>query len=55
MSFYRATVSDVVRFREDGYVIVRNLLTPEEVDLLSRVARADKHLAETAYGREDAK
>ncbi len=55
MSFYRPTVSDVARFREDGYVIVRHLLTPEEVDLLSRVARADKHLAETAYGREDAK
>jgi ectoine hydroxylase len=55
MSFYRPSVFDVARFREDGYVIVRNLLTPEEVDLLSRVARADKHLAETAYGREDAK
>ena len=55
MSFYRPSVVDVARFREDGYVIVRGLLTPEEVDLLNRVARADKHLAETAYGREDAK
>lgn len=55
MSYYRASALDVARFREDGYVIVRNLLTPTEVDLLNRVARADKHLAETAYGREDAK
>ncbi len=55
MNFFRATLSDVARFRDDGYVIVRGLLTPEEVDLLNKVARADKHLAETAYGRQDAK
>lgn len=55
MSFFRASVSDVARFRDDGYVIVRGLLTPEEVDLLNKIARADKHLAETAYGRQDSK
>jgi len=55
MTFYRPTLDDVARFRDDGYVIVRNLLTPAEVELLNRVARADKHLAESAYGREDAK
>ena len=55
MNFYRPTLDDVARFRDDGYVIVRNLLTPAEVELLNRVARADKHLAESAYGREDAK
>lgn len=55
MSFYRVSNTDVARFREDGYVIVRNLLTRQEVELLNHVARADKHLAESAYGREDAK
>ena len=54
MPWYRPTDDDIQQFQEDGFVIVRNLLSSEEVVLLSQVARADKHLAETAYGRQDA-
>lgn len=41
-------------FRDDGFVIVRALLLPEETDLLGRIARKDKQLADSAYGRKDA-
>ncbi|MEZ6065398.1 MAG: phytanoyl-CoA dioxygenase family protein [Planctomycetaceae bacterium] len=41
-------------FSRDGYVIVRGLLSAEEVSRLSAIARADKALAESTYGRQDA-
>lgn len=40
-------------FQQDGFVIVPNLLDKAETELLSRIARADKEMAESAYGRED--
>lgn len=46
--------NEVQAFRENGYVVVDRLLSAEEVELLSRVARADKALAESTYGRKDA-
>ena len=45
---------EIVTFRDDGYVVVRNLLSRQETDLLAHIARRDKHLAESAYGRRDA-
>mgnify|MGYP002622977218 FL=1 len=41
-------------FHRDGFVIVRGLLNDEETRLLGQIARADKELADSAYGREDA-
>ncbi|MBX3443976.1 MAG: phytanoyl-CoA dioxygenase family protein [Planctomyces sp.] len=49
----RPTAEDIARFQQAGFVIVRNLLVPEEAELLGRIARADKRLAESAYGRQD--
>jgi hypothetical protein len=46
--------SEVDAFLRDGYVIVRGLLTREEVTLLGRIARADTQLAQSTYGRKDA-
>ncbi|AMV16873.1 phytanoyl-CoA dioxygenase family protein [Planctomyces sp. SH-PL14] len=54
MPWFRPTDDDRAQFERDGFLIVRSLLSTEEVILLSQVARADKHLAETAYGRKDA-
>ena len=45
---------DVPRFQRDGFVIVRGLLTGDETDLLGAVARADREMALSAYGRKDA-
>ncbi len=44
----------VSAYHRDGYVIVRGMFDAEEIDLLSRTARADKALDENAVGREDA-
>lgn len=41
-------------FERDGFVIVRGLLSDEETGLLGQIARRDKELAESAYGRKDA-
>jgi len=45
--------SEIDTFCRDGFVIIPNLLSKSETELLSQVARADKAMAETAYGRED--
>ena len=42
------------QFLDDGFVIVRGLLTAEETAWLGRIARRDRELAESAYGRRDA-
>jgi ectoine hydroxylase len=54
MSFYRPKPDDIARFQNDGFLIVSGLLTPDEARLLGQIARADKQLAESAYGRKDA-
>ncbi len=41
-------------FLRDGFVIIRELLNREEVDLLGKIARADQALSQSAYGRKDA-
>ncbi|TWT56936.1 Phytanoyl-CoA dioxygenase (PhyH) [Thalassoglobus neptunius] len=45
--------SEKQKFLSDGFVVVPQLFTPEEVSLLSEVARMDQKLSESAYGRED--
>jgi ectoine hydroxylase-related dioxygenase (phytanoyl-CoA dioxygenase family) len=52
--FFHLASDDVRRFSEDGYVVARGLLTSDETDLLGHIARADKALADSAYGRQDA-
>lgn len=42
------------RFETDGFVVIEQLLNNEEATLLGEVARADRELALSAYGREDA-
>lgn len=54
MSFFRLTDADLAVFHRDGYLVARGLLTAEETDLLSRIARADNELADSSYGRKDA-
>lgn len=47
------TSDELARFRQNGYVIVDQLLSPDETDWLSRIARADRDVEESAYGRHD--
>jgi ectoine hydroxylase-related dioxygenase (phytanoyl-CoA dioxygenase family) len=53
MPFFKSTDADLATFHRDGYLIARGLLTADETDLLSRIARADRELAESTYGRKD--
>jgi ectoine hydroxylase len=41
------------RYREDGFVLVRAMFDPAEIELLRRSAKADKALDDHAYGRAD--
>ncbi len=52
MSF-TATDTHVRQFQEDGYVITEHLFDAEDMDLLRRVARADRAMEETAASRRD--
>ncbi|MCA9046020.1 MAG: hypothetical protein KDA69_16955, partial [Planctomycetaceae bacterium] len=45
---------DLEQFLEDGFLVIDGLLDASEVDLLSRIARADCELQRIAYGRADA-
>jgi hypothetical protein len=51
----RFTLSDgqAAAFEADGYLMVKSLLSAEENDLLSRIARADHKLAQQAWTRHD--
>ncbi len=49
-----ASVTDEIeQFERDGFIVIDGLLSSSEVELLSRIARADKELSESSYGRED--
>jgi hypothetical protein len=54
MSYFRATDSEVRQFPDDGFIVARSLLSPEETRLLGDIARADTELAASTYGRKDA-
>src|SRR5207237_271493 len=45
--------SQLAQFHRDGYLIVEQLFDREEIDLLSRIARADHPLEQQAASRRD--
>ena len=45
--------TDVRRYHEDGYVVIKGLLEPEETGLLARAAREDRVLDQHSFGRAD--
>ena len=45
--------TEVLDYHRDGYVVVKGLLDPEEVALLSRAAREDRVLDQHSFGRAD--
>ena len=40
-------------YAEDGFVLVKGMLEPTEVELLGRAAREDRVLDQHSYGRAD--
>lgn len=53
MPHFRVSPEQTAAFRRDGFFVVPQLLDAEEVDLLSRTARADRELLSTAASRAD--
>ncbi|MCC6729641.1 MAG: phytanoyl-CoA dioxygenase family protein [Chthonomonadales bacterium] len=53
MSAPHLTDEQAAAFERDGFVVVPGLFDSEEVDLLSRIARADHGLAQQAINRHD--
>ena len=53
MSGFEVTDEQVGRFHEDGYLIVEHMFDAEAMDVLLRVARADRNVAQ-AGGPQDA-
>jgi ectoine hydroxylase len=43
----------VQQYHEDGYLLVRGLLSPAEIDLLGRTAREDRVLDQHSFGKAD--
>ena len=53
MSFWKLQAHHETQFHQDGFVIARQLLDTNEIDLLGQIARADQALKQSSYGRED--
>lgn len=53
MSAFLPSPAHVIKFREQGFLVVNDLLDAEEVDLLRKIARADHELETSAASRAD--
>jgi ectoine hydroxylase len=47
------TQEDLRRYREDGFLVVKGMLSAKEVELLGRTAREDRVLDQHSFGRAD--
>jgi hypothetical protein len=47
------TDEDVRKYHEDGYLLVKSMLSPEEISLLGRAAREDRVLDQHSFGKAD--
>jgi ectoine hydroxylase-related dioxygenase (phytanoyl-CoA dioxygenase family) len=52
-TMFKLAEIQVIRFHEDGYIVVPNLLDAEEIELLRNIARADLALERDAGSRAD--
>lgn len=44
---------EVHKYHQDGFLLIKGMLSPEEIGLLSRAARADRILDQRSYGQAD--
>ena len=48
------TIPQLSEYRQDGYVIVRQMFDQTEIQLLQRAAKLDRELEERSYSWQDA-
>ena len=53
MSGREITASQLAQFNDDGYLLIEQMFDPEEMDLLLKIAKADRQLLADARGRQD--
>jgi len=53
MNSNRLTDEQLKSYAEDGYLLVRGMLDPDEVEMLGRCAREDRVLDQHSFGRAD--
>ncbi len=53
MNPFPLSIQEVAQYHSEGFVVVRDLLSPEQLRLLRDVARADRQLASEASSRAD--
>jgi ectoine hydroxylase len=47
------TEKECARYAEDGYILIKGMLTPEEIGLLGKAAREDRVLDQHSYAKAD--
>ena len=53
MKDWHISAAELTAYRQDGFFVVESLLDQEEVELLSKIARADQKLREQSASRDD--
>ena len=49
----RLTPAQLQQYHDDGFIVLKGLLPPQEIALLSRTAREDRVLDQHSFGRAD--
>ena len=49
----KLTPDQLQQYNDDGYIVLKGMLKPEEVALLSRTAREDRVLDQHSFGKAD--
>jgi ectoine hydroxylase len=49
----RLTPAQLEQYNNDGYIVLKGMLSPEQIGLLSRTAREDRVLDQHSYGKAD--
>jgi ectoine hydroxylase-related dioxygenase (phytanoyl-CoA dioxygenase family) len=47
------TKDQIIKYREDGYLLLKNLFDTDEINMLKEAALADRELDKRSYGRAD--
>lgn len=49
----KLTPEQLQQYEQDGYILLKGMLTPEQIELLSRTAREDRVLDQHSFGKAD--
>ncbi len=53
MSYFTVSQEQIAQFREDGFLMIENMFSQEEIALAEKIARADKEKATQVRASKD--